>query len=271
MMNWKFSKLTGWVILIVLFAVFFSVALASAGTMDELYMLKDGVTYVLVKNTDSPATYIASVEPGVYFESEGDSASLRFGKDKCSNYVLLRETESDDEIILTADNVNYTMRRVESASGAKYEAAGDPSTVFWSRGNNATLTIGGKLYPGYDIWLPFGGIWIPGLGVPTDVAWRVSSINGIDVIDGSNVTLTFGADGRLHGVASVNNYTAPWTSDGNRLFISMAAATRMLGSEELMRQENSFLTALEDVTHFKPLREGLVLLTSENGEIVLSR
>jgi len=270
MMNWKFSKLAGVVILMGLFAVFFSAELA-AGTTDELFMMKGGVTYVLVKNPDSPATYVASVEPGVYFESDGDSASLRIGKDKCSNYVLLRETESDDEIILTADDVNYTMRHVESASGAKYEAAGDPSTVFWSKGNHATLMIGGKLYPGYDIWLPFGGIWIPGEGVPTDVKWRVSSINGIDVIDGSNVTLTFGADGRLHGVASVNNYTAPWTSDGNRLFISMAAATRMLGSEELMHQENSFLTALEDVTHFKPLREGFVLLTSENGEIVLSR
>jgi len=265
----KFRKLTG-VILIGALAVFCTAALA-AGTENELYMLKRGVIYVLVKTSDSPEKYIASVEPGVFFESEGNSASLRFGKNMCPKYVLLRKAESDDEIILTADDVNYRMQRAVSASGEKYEAAGDSSTVFWSKGHHATLTIGGEIYSGYDLWLPFGGIWVPGEGVPTDVMWRVKSINGVDVIEGSSVTLSFGADGRIHGVASVNNYTAPWISEGNRLLISTAAVTGMMGREELMRQEDLFLKALACVTHFKPLREGLVLLTSESGEIVLSR
>ena len=265
-----FRKLAGGIALMGLLAVFSAVSFA-AGAEDELYMMKGGVTYVLVKMSDSPEKYIASAEPGVFFESDGNNASLRFGKDMCANYVLLRETESDEEMILTADDVNYRMQLVESASGAKYEAVGDPTTVFWSKGHHATLTIGGVLYSGYELWLPFGGIWIPGEGVPTDVEWHVKSINGVDVIDGSNVTLTFGADGKLNGVASVNRYTAPWASDGNRLSISMAAVTRMFGNENLMRQEDSFLKALSDVTHFKPLSDGIALLTNENGEIVLSR
>ena len=251
--------------------VVFSTAALAAGTENELYMMKGGVTYVLVKVSDSPEKFVASVEPGVYFESYDYYASLRFGRDKVYNYVLLRRTQTDGEIILTADGVNYRMQRVVSASGEKYEAVGDPSTVFWSKGRHATLTIRGILYPGYDIWLPFDGIWIPGEGVPADVEWRVKSIDGVDVIDGSNVTLTFGADGNLHGVASVNRYTAPWTSDGNSLSISMAAVTRMMGSEELMRQEESYLRALAEVVRFKPLREGLLLLTKNDVEIVLGQ
>jgi heat shock protein HslJ len=257
-----------------LMTTFLSAEALSAGAEDELYVMKGGVTYVLVKtpgSSDSPKTYVAPVEPGVFFESDGDKASLRFGKHKCSNYVLLRDTQSDDEIILTADDVNYRMRQVVSASGAKYEAVDDPSTIFWGKGDSATLMIGGKIYSGYDLWLPYGGIWIPGEGVPTDVEWRVKSIGGVDVIEGSHVTLTFGADGRLHGAASVNNYTAPWMTVGNRLVVSTAAVTRMMGSEELARQEETFLKALADVTYFKPLREGLALLTKGNGEIVLGR
>jgi heat shock protein HslJ len=251
-------------------AVFCEAAFA-AGTEDALYVMRGGVTYILVKTSDSPEKYAASVEPGVFLESDGDSASLKFGKHKCHNYVLLRDTEADDEIILTADDVNYRMRQVHTASGAKYEPVGDPSTTFWSKGSYATLVIGGKRYSSYGLWLPYGGIWIPGEGVPTDVQWRVKSINGVDVIDNSDVTLTFGADGRLHGLASVNNYTTSWMLVGNRLVVATAAVTRKIGSEELMRQEDSFLKALVDVLHFKPLKEGLVLLTRKNGEIVLSQ
>jgi heat shock protein HslJ len=273
----KTCIISGVVFLMGLLMTFLSAESLAAETKDELYVVKGGVTYVLVKmsdstdSPDSPKTYVASVEPGVFFESDGNKASLRFGKNKCSKYVLLRSTESDDEIVLTADDVNYRMRRVISASGAKFEAVGDPSTIFWSKGDNATIIIDGKHYSGYDMWLPYGGIWIPGEGVPVDVGWRVESIGGIDVIEGSNVTLTFGADGRLHGFASVNNYTAPWMTIGNRLMVSTAAVTRMMGSEELMRQEEIFLKALADVTYFKPLREGLALLTKSKGEIVLAR
>ena len=271
-MNEKICKLLGGIILTgLLIATVFSATALAAGTKDELYMMKGGVTYVLVKTSDSPDKYIASVEPGVYFESYGDSASLRFGRNKISNYVLLRGTQSDDEIILTADDVNYRMRRGIRASGAKYEAVGDPSTVFWGKGHYATLMIGGKPYSGYDMWLPYGGIWIPGEGMPTDVQWRIRSINGVDVVDGSNVTLTFGSDGRLYGNASVNNYTAPWMAVGKRLVVSMATVTRMMGREELMKQEESYLRTLAEVVRFKPLREGLLLLTKNDVEIVLGQ
>jgi membrane-bound inhibitor of C-type lysozyme len=36
---------------------------------------------------------------------------------------------------------------VRAASGAKYEAEGDPATTFWSKGDKATLTIRGQALP----------------------------------------------------------------------------------------------------------------------------
>ena len=271
-MGKRIWKLVGSVFIFGLLTVMvFSAAALAAGTENELYVMKDGVTYFLFKTSESPEKYVSSAESGVFFESDGDSASLMFGKDKIYNYVLLRNAQTDEEIILTANDVNYRMRQVMSASGAKYEAEGDPSTVFWSKGHYATLEIGGKLYAGYDVWMPFGCIWLPGEVIPTNVEWRVKSIDGVDVVGDSNVTLTFGADGRLHGNASVNNYNASWISEGERLVISMAVTTKMMGSEELMKQEDSYLKTLAGVVRFKPLREGIVLLTKNNGEIVLER
>jgi putative lipoprotein len=265
----KLCRTIGGVVLICLLTAFFSAGAEAATTENELYVVKDGRAYVLVKTSDEPEVYIVMDEPGVSFVSDGSKASLRFGNYSCDNYVLLRSTESDDEIILTADDVNYRMQRVLSASGAKYEAVGDPSTTFWSKGNYAVLTVKEMPYINYDVWLPFGGIWIPEEGVPTEVEWQVKSIEGVDVIESSGVTLTFGKDGRAFGFASVNNYNAPWMITGSRIIISTAAVTRMMGSEELMQQEEAFLKALTNVTHFKPLKDGLILLTKNDDEIVL--
>jgi membrane-bound inhibitor of C-type lysozyme len=55
--------------------------------------------------------------------------------------------QSRDRTVLTTDAGTFDLRRVEAASGAKYEAFSDDSTTFWSRGDRATLTIRGKSYP----------------------------------------------------------------------------------------------------------------------------
>jgi heat shock protein HslJ/uncharacterized lipoprotein YbaY len=41
----------------------------------------------------------------------------------------------------------FELRQALSASGARYEAAGDPSTSFWNKGRNATLVVKGRTYP----------------------------------------------------------------------------------------------------------------------------
>lgn len=48
---------------------------------------------------------------------------------------------------LTVGEETFNLRPVPAASGAKYEAIGDATTFFWSKGRNATLVVKGKSYP----------------------------------------------------------------------------------------------------------------------------
>ncbi|MGE5161378.1 MAG: META domain-containing protein, partial [Betaproteobacteria bacterium] len=48
---------------------------------------------------------------------------------------------------LTVDGERYALNSVVSASGSRYEAAGDPSTQLWVKGDRATLTLRGERLP----------------------------------------------------------------------------------------------------------------------------
>ena len=52
-----------------------------------------------------------------------------------------------DAMRLTVGDQAFDMRPVVTASGAKYEAVGDPSTTLWNKGEDTTVVINGKPYP----------------------------------------------------------------------------------------------------------------------------
>jgi heat shock protein HslJ/uncharacterized lipoprotein YbaY len=52
-----------------------------------------------------------------------------------------------DTMRMTVGAETFDMRQVVAASGAKYEAANDPSTTFWSKGKSAMVTVRGRAYP----------------------------------------------------------------------------------------------------------------------------
>lgn len=54
---------------------------------------------------------------------------------------------ANDQNILRAGGRDYVLEPVETASGAKYVAVGDPETSFWSKGEGGTLTVAGVSYP----------------------------------------------------------------------------------------------------------------------------
>ena len=83
------------------------------------------------------------------------------------------------------------------------------------------------------------------------------------------VTAIFQAD-QVSGIASCNNYTAPYEIDGKKLTFSPAATTRKICPEPTgaMRQEDAYLSALMDVDSFK--KSGIELeMRDADGETIL--
>lgn len=77
----------------------------------------------------------APSEPG------SSAASLRCGEQEIS--VSL----AGDRLMLFVGHERIAMRQVEAASGARFVADHDPSTIFWNKGESATLALRGETYP----------------------------------------------------------------------------------------------------------------------------
>lgn len=79
----------------------------------------------------------------------GEASGATFGgalRFRCGEQRVSLNQEGD-RTVLTADAGTFDLRRVESASGAKYEAFTDGATTFWNKGDRARLTINGRSYP----------------------------------------------------------------------------------------------------------------------------
>jgi putative lipoprotein len=241
-------------------------------TSDTIFVFADGTPHVMKRVASaSGEKYEDSNDLSTFFWSKGPDAILSIGGREYSRYVLIRGSTDDDSFILTVDGGNFTMNRVISASGAKYEALGDPTTVFWSKGPSAMLIVQGSEYEEYNEWLPSGEIWLAGRSLPTGVEWKVAELAGSPVIDGSTVTVTFHDDGALGGIASVNSYSSTWIISGNRIMIGRCLSTKMAGASNLMEQEDKFLRLLHEVTRFRISPDGFVLTTEQGDDIVLKR
>ncbi len=55
--------------------------------------------------------------------------------------------QAGDTIRMQAGGETFDLRPVRSASGARYEAVGDPSTSFWSKGDRASVVVRGQPWP----------------------------------------------------------------------------------------------------------------------------
>jgi hypothetical protein len=110
---------------------------------------------------DTGEKYERQGDPSTVFLSDGRNATLKIEGKEYPQFVLLRDTTDEDELVITVDGVNYTMWQVITASGAKYEVPGNPQSFFWSKGPSAYLVIDGKEYTAYEAWLPSGTIWLP--------------------------------------------------------------------------------------------------------------
>lgn len=101
--------------------------------------------------------------------------------------------------------------------------------------------------------------------------WVVEDIAGAGVIDRSRATVNFGADGRIFGRASCNNYTGEYVLTGAELAVSRLAATEKACAPALMEQERRFLDILQQARRFTLTPEGALILYAEDDRTLTAR
>ena len=85
------------------------------------------------------------------------------------------------------------------------------------------------------------------LGLEQERTYRVEWIDEKPLLDGSHLTITFGADDRAYGTGGCNHWFAGYGLEGPVLRFSKVGSTRRLCSAELMEQESRFFEALQQV------------------------
>ena len=168
--------------------------------------------------------------------------------------LRVRDTELTDtgDIILHAGDDRVTVIRRAGLCRDSMTGMPHPETV--------TLTVDNDTFTGCG-------------GDPrhllTGGPWQVRRIDGTDVIDSADATLTFGPEVGYHGSGSCNRYRGKYDLTGGGLSFGAAAGTMMACADAVMAQERRFLDALPAVTRFDLTDEGaLVLLEGDTARII---
>ena len=90
-------------------------------------------------------------------------------------------------------------------------------------------------------------------------AFRVVEIDGVPVLHEPVADVTFGADGRLTGCATINRMMGQFALDGDQLSAGPLAGTMMAGPPEAMDQEQRLHRALS---------QPLTVVVDESGDRV---
>jgi heat shock protein HslJ len=99
----------------------------------------------------------------------------------------------------------------------------------------------------------------------TGTTWQAETIIGRPVIDSSASTITFEADGRVHGRGGCNRYFGAATIDGEQISFGALGSTKMACAPALMDQEARFFQALESAERWSLDEQGLLLIHSASA------
>jgi len=92
--------------------------------------------------------------------------------------------------------------------------------------------------------------------------WIVEDIDHAGVMDRARLTLSFGPDGTVSGVAGCNRYTGSYRLEGAALSFSGLVATQMAcASAALMNQQARMLSSLQSVTGLSWTADGALVLS----------
>lgn len=184
---------------------------------------------------------------------------------RCGTQGLSVRFEGDVAQVRLADDYILTLHRAIAASGARYVGPGPTKTEFWTKGNWAMLTVNDTEYPHC-------------LSVPNDDGaalqggeWSVESFDAQALVENSRITLSFDAEGRLHGQSSCNRYGGSYAVAGEIVTVSQLISTMMACAPALMTQEQRYLTLLREVREYAVAADGALVLSTQEGRQIVAR
>lgn len=142
-------------------------------------------------------------------------------------------------------------------------------------------TMAYKIEDGQLIWLNAGGQKIATFKAQPPVAlkgvtWRATVYNNgrgaaVSLIDGSEITATFGTDGVLSGSAGCNPYRATYVAQESAITIQAPTSKRKACAQPkgVMQQENAYLKALTTAATYAIQGQQLELRTAEDALVAL--
>lgn len=114
---------------------------------------------------------------------------------------------------------------------------------------------------------------VPPVALPlVGTAWTLTTIASGDavssVLNGTEVTAVFTADGTVSGSAGCNRYSGSYTWSGDQLSFSALASTKMACADDVMAQESAFLASMQDVASFA-IEGGQLTVSDASGTLLL--
>ena len=192
---------------------------------------------VLVDDVPSGATVTLSFEDG---QATGRAACNSYsgayeaGDDAALSFEGFAVTEMACEPAL------MTLEAAYLAALDKVESFGVDGKLLLLQGENEDMTFVQEVPP---VALPLVG-----------TTWTLTTIASGDavssVMNGTEVTAGFSADGTVSGSAGCNRYSGSYTRTGDQLSFSVLASTKMACADDVMSQESAFLASMAEVTSF---------------------
>lgn len=101
--------------------------------------------------------------------------------------------------------------------------------------------------------------------------WRVEDVDDAGIIDGVELTVDFGADGRISGRSACNRYGGEYSYSSGVLTIGSLFSTKMACAPALMNLEAKFLDRLEGALTVNAVDADALSLEDEGGRILIRR
>jgi heat shock protein HslJ len=97
-------------------------------------------------------------------------------------------------------------------------------------------------------------------------SWQLLGLGPNGALEGSQPTLTVGADGKVSGSGGCNTYTGTVTTSGMAIKFTGLTATKKSCTDEQNAQEATYMKALEQATTFENRATSLLINTKSFAE-----